>query len=205
MDIQNGDYFRADDKGQFFNGRSRTVEAHFFTATYYVRDDKGNVVGEKDQELIQETIAGDKTLAPVMKATDWHREKYAAEYAAFREGKSAQSQGTRLEDWAGVSAAQVKSLQYHNVFTVEALAALPDFALSQVGMGARDLKNKAAAWLERRRELKTADAEAEETAKLRRELALLREQIARPAEPGEQASGVGSHKSGEKSQKAGSR
>lgn len=55
--------------------------------------------------------------------------------------------GTPIKGWPVLSPAQQVSCLAANVRTVEDLAALHENGLQRIGMGARDLQNKAKAWL----------------------------------------------------------
>ena len=68
-------------------------------------------------------------------------------YAAFKDGKEAPLTGTPVEEWPPCSASMVAMLKLMNVRTVEQLAELPDDALLRIGMGAREFRAKARAWL----------------------------------------------------------
>jgi hypothetical protein len=74
--------------------------------------------------------------------------QYEEQIKAFRSGrKSLELQGTPLSAWPALDVAQVASCEHAGIFTVDALAALPDSRFSALGPGARDLVVKAQAFL----------------------------------------------------------
>lgn len=75
-------------------------------------------------------------------------EQYREQIAAFRSGRqSLELQGTPLSAWPALDVAQVASCEHAGIFTVDALAALPDSRFSALGPGARDLVVKAQSFL----------------------------------------------------------
>lgn len=73
---------------------------------------------------------------------------FRAAYNAWKEGQEAPVNGTSIRAWALLSPAQVQNLTSCRVLTIEDLAAANEEVLRQIGMGGRDLKNKAIAHLE---------------------------------------------------------
>jgi len=73
---------------------------------------------------------------------------HKAPFEAFKAGTAFEGSGTPLCELAFLNAAKVKELQALNVYSAEALAALDGANLQRLGMGARELKDKAQAWLE---------------------------------------------------------
>ena len=83
---------------------------------------------------------------------------YPAEWAAhFREkfnaykaGQSEPELGLSVKQWPSLSKAQVENLLSAGVRTVEDVAAMNESAMQKVGLGARELKKKAVAYIETR-------------------------------------------------------
>ena len=71
----------------------------------------------------------------------------AARYKAWKEGQEMPLEGTPLAQWPMVSRGQVETLRTINLRTVEELAATTDGDFARIGPGARDLREKARAWL----------------------------------------------------------
>jgi len=74
-------------------------------------------------------------------------DKYMKMYDAWKNGQELPLDGTPIRGWGVIGPAQQETLIKMHVLTVESLAAMTDEGVSRVGMGGRDLKNKAIAWL----------------------------------------------------------
>ncbi len=70
-----------------------------------------------------------------------------AGYDAWKKGQEPSVEGTPLQHWPMVSRAQVENLRLINVRSVEDLAGTTDSDFARVGPGARELREKARAWL----------------------------------------------------------
>jgi hypothetical protein len=106
-------------------------------------------------------------------ATEWladidravHEGTYPAEWAqhfrrqyeAFREGRETPVIGTHVREWPSLSKAQVETLISARCITVEDLATANEQTLQRIGMGARELQNKARAYLATRDTNKAAE------------------------------------------------
>jgi hypothetical protein len=124
-----------------------------------------------DREFIKIIPVGDKNTVvcrPVRKTWEGDvppdNERWPQQYAAFTNQQTQVTEGTPLEQWPPLSKSQVMTLKSVNVHTVEQLSVVSDTNLQNLGMGARDLRDKALAYL------KDADsgsglAEAQETIK----------------------------------------
>mgnify|MGYP001597732702 CR=1 FL=1 len=94
------------------------------------------------------------------------RDRYLAEYDAFKKGQELPVDGTPILGWGMISPAQQKILISCRIRTVEDLAAMNADGVRHVGMGAVDMKQRAAAWLAQHKEkgpltVKMASVEAE--------------------------------------------
>lgn len=101
-----------------------------------------------DVEKVEVIIPGQTLSIPTLYVTQEHRDRWPIQYAAFKAGLEAVTEGTPIEQWPPLTPAQVANLKAINILSVEALSAVPDSALPSIGMGARALRDKAAAWLE---------------------------------------------------------
>lgn len=81
------------------------------------------------------------------KRNDTFYQHYKHVYEAWCEGQDEPVEGTPLKMWPPITPAQLSTCIAANIRTVEDLAAAPEQALSKMGMGARALQQKAAAWL----------------------------------------------------------
>lgn len=109
---------------------------------------------------------------------DWARH-FEATYAQWKETNTIPEHGAPIKGWQLLSPAQQQQILAANIRTVEDLAAANEVALMRIGMGGRDLKQKAQAWLEAAQDkgglaAKNAALEAE-LASLRAEVAELQE------------------------------
>ena len=98
-----------------------------------------------------------------MKVTDWltnmrqdvangrmpeeWAQNYRKAYDAWKNGQELPLNGTPIKGWGVISPAVQEELLRLNIRTVEDLAKVTDEGQRAIGMGAIDLKNKAAAWL----------------------------------------------------------
>jgi len=71
-----------------------------------------------------------------------------ASYEAWKNKQAAPVLGTPIEQWPQVSPSQVKAILNANVRTIEDLAKCNEEGLTEIGMGARALKNKAQAYIQ---------------------------------------------------------
>lgn len=101
-----------------------------------------------DQEFVKIHAPGNPYNKPVHRVTDDDRLLWPKEYEAFKRGIEISVDGTPLEQWALLKKAQVLMLKSLGFVTVEQIAAMDDRAIQIVGMGARNLKNNAAAYLD---------------------------------------------------------
>jgi hypothetical protein len=101
-------------------------------------------------------------------------QRYPEQYAAFKAGMAEAISGTPLKLLPFLGAAQIADLTYNGIKTAEQLADLPEAAAAK-GFGWRELRSKAALWLEEtdkfavaskaRAEADAANARADDMAK----------------------------------------
>lgn len=72
---------------------------------------------------------------------------YKENYEFWKKGQDAPIVGTPLAQWPGLSPAQIRNFHGLNVRSVEDVATANEETLQRMGMGARDLKNRAINWL----------------------------------------------------------
>ena len=104
----------------------------------------------EDREFVRIIIPGDRRSMAVEPVGEAHKQRWPREYEAFRAGREAPLEGTPLSEWpvSMMSPARVQELAYFNLRTVEQLAAVNDAQLQGLGMGARELRERARTWLE---------------------------------------------------------
>lgn len=69
-------------------------------------------------------------------------------YERWKKGQDPVAHGTAIKDWPSISRAQVDMILSAQIPTVEDLAAANEMALARIGIGGRELQQKARAWLE---------------------------------------------------------
>lgn len=122
---------------------------------------KAGIPKFKDEEYVRIRIAGDPKntlVAPAHVAIGTDREtgesltyakKFPLHYEHFKRGLSAPLDGIPIAELPGITASKVKELQASNIMTVEALASIDGSLLQKLGMGARELKTRAAGYLDK--------------------------------------------------------
>ena len=133
-----------------------------------------------EAEMVEVKIPGDKLFVFVSPVEDTHRERWPEHYAAFRRGEARAASGTPLEHWASptMTRSKVAELKASNILSVEELADIPDRVLPKLGMGARELREQARAYLATAADGAAAGAQAAENAALKAQMAVLQEQMA---------------------------
>lgn len=163
----------------------------------YVESEKLNVefyMGDRESPF-KTTEAGHPVVVPIEKVIiqipgsqntiidtevdDIYRKRFPVQYQKFKAGLSeSEVSGWKLETWPAVNSAQVKSLKYLNIHTVEQLADLSDTSCQSVGMGTIELRVKAKAAIKAAAGNADTERQAVENQRLSDELQALREQIA---------------------------
>ena len=88
----------------------------------------------KNREMVMIMVPGDKDSVIHRLATDDDRERFPKQYAAFLNKKSQETaSGTPLKAVSFLTAAQVKELEFFNIYTVEQLANTPDSNMKFMG------------------------------------------------------------------------
>jgi coenzyme F420-reducing hydrogenase alpha subunit len=86
--------------------------------------------------------------------------------------------GTSLSSWSALDITQIASLKANRIYTVEALASLPDGRLSTLGMGGRALRDRAKAFIDSANGSYEAEKNAARIVELEDELKRKDEQLA---------------------------
>lgn len=105
-----------------------------------------------DVEMVEIIIPGDNKTQVTSMVRQEHKDRWPRQYEAFKKGLEPAVDGYPIEHWAPVTAAQAANFKAVNVPTVEALAAVSDANLHALGIGARQLRDRAKAWLEQARD-----------------------------------------------------
>ena len=155
---------------------TRVIPKFFIEARRVKHGDGYKVV---DVEMVEFLIAGDARKAPIEKVTDYIRETYHEAYERWKRNQEMSVDGTVLEMWPVLTGqpALIHVLKANNVFSVEALAEIPDTALANLGMGARRLRANAQAYVESRKGSDQTERLLEENEELRAKTDLQAQQI----------------------------
>ncbi|MBK7087005.1 MAG: hypothetical protein IPH53_21090 [Flavobacteriales bacterium] len=116
-------------------------------------------VGSKDtvEKDAAEWLADlDRLAANRAYPLEWVRH-FREKYNAFKAGQIEPEMGMPVRHWPSLSKAQAENLIGAGVRTVEDIAAMNEPTMQRVGMGARELKKKAQAYLESRDANKAAE------------------------------------------------
>lgn len=105
-------------------------------------------------------------------------ERFPRQWAAFQRQQQQVQEGTPIEQWGPISKSTAMTYKGLNVHTVENLASVPDSALHNLGHGAREMRDKAIAWLKAATDSAETTRLASENQHLRDEIAAMKEQIA---------------------------
>lgn len=93
---------------------------------------------------------------------------YAPHYKRFKEvGAGAGQAGFPVEQWPALNVAEAATLKALNVYTVEQLAEVSDETVERLGMGGRDLRTKAQAFLAAAKDSAITSKQAVELARLK--------------------------------------
>lgn len=117
---------------------------------------------------------GDRNNVLEVKVTDHYKQKYAREWREFEARGAVEVTGTLLSQWPPVTKSQVKEAEYFGIRTVEQLAAVNDAALQKIGMGWRELRTKAQAFIGAAHDNAAQSAQAAENERLRNEIESLK-------------------------------
>lgn len=131
----------------------------------------------KDVEYVRILYPGDNTQCHETPVTDKHRSEFAEVYRKWKENGQIVHEGTPLDSWPAMTPARIREMNALNIFTVEHIAGLDDSRIQRVGMGARELKKQAEAFLAVAKDSGAAQGYALEVERLKIDNAALAEQV----------------------------
>ena len=99
-------------------------------------------------EWVDIIVAGDRNSKVSRKVSDIDKQRWPAQYQAFKSGNKMPLQGTPLEQWTQLGTDQVADLKSLGIMTVEMLAGLSDDQVANYGLGGHQLREKANAYIE---------------------------------------------------------
>lgn len=131
----------------------------------------GQSKSEIKYELERETYEGKASKTQ-------YYDKYKTEVEKWKENsESGDLKGTPIDQWPLIDVKMAAVLKFHKVYTVEALCEVPDGELSKFGMGARELREKAKAFLAAAKDTSVVQKYAAENERLHTKVADLEQQI----------------------------
>jgi len=132
----------------------------------------------RDCEFIKIIPPGDKNTVICEPVTEEYKMRWPNQYAAFKNQQIQVNEGTPLEEWPVLRKSQVMMFKAMNIHTVEHLAAVSDSNLSNLGMGAREIREKAIAYLENAKGSAHAMAAQKEIEELKLQIEAMKNQMA---------------------------
>jgi hypothetical protein len=108
----------------------------------------------RDVEFVKIIVPGVVTNVHVKIVGPAEKARWPREYEAFRVGLEQPVEGTPIEEWPILTRAMVKELKHFEIRTVEELSVISDVAVQNIGMGGRDLRAQAKAYLSEAERLK---------------------------------------------------
>lgn len=153
----------------------------------------------KDVEYVEIRIAGDQHHRPCYPAHSfWQRDengndmtyamRWSDQYRKWKEGAGQAVTGTPIEELPFLTQAKRSELKALSIYTAEALASLDGKNLKTLGIGGRELKDQAQAYLDKAKGSADVTRFAAENADLKAQLDELRRQVLslqQPANAGE--------------------
>lgn len=97
----------------------------------------------EDREFVRIITPGAARSIPVEEVTDEHKARWTAEYKIFKEGLEEAPVGTPLEKWPPMTPSMCLNLKAIHIRTVEELAQAGDNMLNDIGLGARQFRDRA--------------------------------------------------------------
>lgn len=145
-----------------------------------VRDDDASLKEGRevfrDVEWIDIHIIGDNLTKPSRPVTDEDRARFRDAYQAFKNQSIVAQNGTPVTEWPPVSKSMALMLKSLNIHTVEQLAEVADVNLKW--LGAREMQQKAKAWLAQAKEGAGIGVLMEENRRLSVEMEAMKNQMA---------------------------
>lgn len=83
------------------------------------------------------------------KVNEFYKKRFKVQYDDFKAGREPSHDGLPLTEWPVLTKAAALNLRNSKIFTVEQLADVVDTNLDSLGLGGRELRDKAKAYLER--------------------------------------------------------
>ncbi len=128
--------------------------------------------------MVDILFVGDKSTVQTARVNDTHRKRWPHAYKAFKSGLAEVVSGTPLAQWPTMTRSRVAELQAMQITTVEEVAALDDASVQRIGLGGRQLRDQAQAWLQAAAGQAPMVALLDENARLKAEVGAAKAQLA---------------------------
>lgn len=139
-----------------------------------------------EKDFVRIMIPGSQNTIIESPVEDYHKRRFPIQWAKFQSvGGGGEMSGWKLESWPAINTAQVKTLKYMGIHTVEQLAEISDTAAQQVGHGTMELRTRAKAAVAAAQGNAVLEAQAMENKRLNDELENLKAVVAQFAAPEE--------------------
>ena len=129
----------------------------------------------EDRNYVSIICVGDNKNDHHKEVTDVDKERFPEEWDRFERGEEQMYAGTPLKEWPGMKPSTIKMLEHFHIYVVEQLAELDDASIQRVGMGARELKAKAIAYVAKARDNAAGEQFAAENESLKNEMEAMKE------------------------------
>lgn len=133
---------------------------------------------EDGKDHIKMRIPGDKHFAPDFLADERYQRRFPQQWEAYQNQNDQFEGQTRLEEVAWINEGMRHHLQSFGVFTIDALAKVIDGNLSNIGHGARELRERAKEHLATAQKAAAFDTAQAEKAELQGTLEAMQKQMA---------------------------
>lgn len=133
----------------------------------------------RDVEMVEVIMPGNALTKPCQIVTDFQRNRWPKQYAAFKANEEMPVEGTPLEQWPILTRSMVLTLKSLEFRTVEDLSKMGEHAIQKIGMGGRELKKMAAAYIDDSQRMAITNKAIEDAAKFERRAAELETQVSR--------------------------
>lgn len=147
----------------------------------FLSEQEGREVGAY-QDFVMIICPGQPKSEVHREVQDKDRAEYRSEWEAYKAGKEQRLTGTPIELLPGMDQARADSLKAIYIHTIEQLAQASEPAKQAIGMGANELVQRAAGYLQKN-SAEVANLKAE-NASLKAQLAALSERLSAPRKPG---------------------
>lgn len=132
-----------------------------------------------EKDFVRIVIPGSQNTIIEVPADDTHRKRFPLQWAKYQAGdRNSDMSGWKLEEWPAINTAQVKTLKYMNIFTVEQLAGISDGGAQAIGHGGMELRTRARAAVGAAKNGAAAEAQALENQRLNGEIETLKAMMA---------------------------